>query len=131
MIPDVTLDTTTLRIRVFPTAGSTLFDTYTDIKKAVKIENDSTYYQIKEVPNGYYELIFGDGLTTGKAPKAGNKIVVDYLSTLGSAGNGGVTFTPKSSIRINDVDYNMIVVTTANSAGGAFKENIESMILQI
>jgi len=127
VIPDVTLDTTTLRIRVFPTAGSTLFDTYTDIKKAVRIENDSTYYQIKEVPNGYYELIFGNGLTTGKAPKAGNKIIVDYLSTLGAAGNGGVSFTPKSSVRINDVDYNMIVVTAANSAGGAFKENIESI----
>ena len=127
VIPDVTMDTTTIRVRVFPTAASTLFDTYTDIKKAVRIENDSTYYQIKEVPNGYYELIFGDGLTTGKAPIAGNKIIVDYLSTQGSVANTASSFNASSPITINSVAYNMLVVTESNSAGGAFKENIESI----
>ena len=127
VIPDVTMDTTTIRVRVFPTAASTLFDTYTNIKKAVRIENDSTYYQIKEVPNGYYELIFGDGLTTGKAPIAGNKIIVDYLSTQGSVANTASSFNASSPITINSVAYNMLVVTESNSAGGAFKENIESI----
>ena len=127
VIPDITMDTTTIRVRVFPTASSTIFDTYTDIKKAVKIENDSTYYQIKEVPNGYYELIFGDGTTTGKAPVAGNKIIVDYLSTQGSAANTASTFTPSSTITINSVSYNITTVTESNAAGGAFKESIESI----
>ncbi len=127
VIPDVTMDTTTIRVRVFPTAGSTTFDTYTNINKAVRVENDSTYYQIKEVPNGYYELIFGDGTTTGKAPVAGNKIIVDYLSTQGTTANGGTSFTPKSAIRINNVDYNLTTITEANSAGGAYKESIESI----
>lgn len=127
VIPDVTIDTTTIRVRVFPTASSTTFDTYTDIKKAIKIENESTYYQIKEVPNGYYELIFGDGLTTGKAPVAGNKIVIDYLSTGGAAANTATTFTPSSTITVNSVAYNIITVTESNAAGGAFKESIESI----
>lgn len=127
VIPDVTMDTTTIRVRVFPTASSTLFDTYTDIKKAVRIENDSTFYQIKEVPNGYYELIFGDGLTTGKAPVAGNKIIVDYLSTQGDAANTANTFTPSSTLTINSVAYNITTVTESNAAGGAFKESIESI----
>ena len=121
------MDTTTIRVRVFPTASSTLFDTYTDIKKAVRIENDSTFYQIKEVPNGYYELIFGDGLTTGKAPIAGNKIIVDYLSTQGDAANTANTFTPSSTLTINSVAYNITTVTESNAAGGAFKESIESI----
>lgn len=127
VIPDVTIDTTTIRVRVFPTTSSTTFDTYTDIKKAIKIENESTYYQIKEVPNGYYELIFGDGVTTGKAPVAGNKIVVDYLSTQGSAANTATTFTPSSTITVNSVAYNITTVTESNAAGGAFKESIESI----
>jgi hypothetical protein len=127
VIPDVTIDTTTIRVRVFPTASSTTFDTYTDIKKAIKIENESTYYQIKEVPNGYYELIFGDGLTTGKAPVAGNKIVIDYLSTQGGAANTATTFTPSSTITVNSVAYNITTVTESNAAGGAFKESIESI----
>ena len=127
VIPDITMDTTTIRVRVFPTASSTTFDTYTDIKKAVRIQSDSTYYQIKEVPNGYYELIFGDGVTTGKAPVAGNKIIVDYLSTQGSAANTASTFTPSSTLTINSVSYNITTVTESNAAGGAFKESIESI----
>jgi len=127
VIPDITIDTTTIRVRVFPTASSTTFDTYTDIKKAVRIESDSTYYQIKEVPNGYYELIFGDGTTTGKAPVAGNKIIVDYLSTQGAAANTSSTFTPSSTITVNSVAYNITTVTESNAAGGAFKESIESI----
>ena len=127
VIPDVTIDTTTIRVRVFPTASSTTFDTYTDIKKAVRIENDSTFFQIKEVPNGFYELIFGDGLTTGKAPVAGNKIIVDYLSTQGTAANTASTFTPSSTLTIDSVAYNITTVTESNAAGGAFKESIESI----
>lgn len=127
VIPDITMDTTTIRVRVFPTASSTTFDTYTDIKKAIKIENESTYYQIKEVPNGYYELMFGDGITTGKAPVAGNKIVIDYLSTQGGAANTASTFTPSSTITVNSVAYNITTVTESNAAGGAFKESIESI----
>jgi len=127
VIPDVTIDTTTIRVRVFPTASSTTFDTYTDIKKAVRIENDSTFFQIKEVPNGFYELIFGDGTTTGKAPVSGNKVIVDYLSTQGSAANTASTFTPSSTLTINSVAYNITTVTESNAAGGAFKESIESI----
>ena len=127
VIPDVTIDTTTIRVRVFPTASSTIFDTYTDIKKAVRIENDSTFFQIKEVPNGFYELIFGDGTTTGKAPVSGNKVIVDYLSTQGTAANTASTFTPSSTLTINSVAYNITTVTESNAAGGAFKESIESI----
>ena len=127
VIPDVTIDTTTIRVRVFPTASSTIFDTYTDIKKAVRIENDSTFFQIKEVPNGFYELIFGDGTTTGKAPVSGNKVIVDYLSTQGTAANTASTFTPSSTLTINSVAYNITNVTESNAAGGAFKESIESI----
>ena len=80
VIPDVTMDTTTIRVRVFDTAVSSTFDTYTNINTATRITSTSTHYQIKEVPNGYYEIIFGDGISTGKAPSAGNMIVIDYLS---------------------------------------------------
>ena len=76
VIPDITMDTTTIRIRVFDTAVSSTFDTYTNINTASRITSISTHYQIKEVPNGYYEIIFGDGTSTGKAPSAGNKIVI-------------------------------------------------------
>ena len=127
VIPDITMDHSTMRVRVFNTASSPLFDTYTNINKAVRITDDSTFFQIKEAPNGYYELIFGNGIATGKRPVAGNKIVVDYLSTVGTLANGATTFTPTSTFTVNSVDYNISTTTVTASSGGAYKENIESI----
>ena len=121
VIPDVTIDTSTIRVRVFDTATSTNFTTYTNISKAVRITNDTTYYQIKEVPNGYYEIIFGDGLSTGKAPVAGNKIVIDYLSTKGPEANGASIFSTTAQVE----GVNLVNVTSSAAAGGSFREGIE------
>ena len=127
VIPDVTMDTSTIRVRVFDTANSSTFDTYTNILKAVRVEDTSTYFQIKEVPNGFYEIIFGDGTSTGKAPVAGNKVVIDYLSTQGTIANGGSSFSAVTTIRVGGVEFNLTTVTESASAGGAFKESIESI----
>lgn len=127
VIPDVTIDTSTIRVRVFDTATSTNFTTYTNISKAVRITSDTTYYQIKEVPNGYYEIIFGDGVSTGKAPIAGNKIIVDYLSTKGTLANGASSFTTTAQLTVNSIAYNVVATTANSSAGGAYKESIESI----
>jgi hypothetical protein len=127
VIPDITMDTSTIRVRVFPTASSSSFDTYINIQRALRINNDSKFFQIKEVPNGFYEIIFGDGTTTGKAPVAGNKIVIDYLSTQGTVANNASSFSPSSDVTINGVDYTLVTTTEAASAGGAYKESIESI----
>ena len=127
VIPDITMDTSTIRVRVFPTASSSSFDTYINIQRALRITNDSKFFQIKEVPNGFYEIIFGDGTTTGKAPVAGNKIVIDYLSTQGTVANNASSFSPSSDITVNGVDYTLVTTTEAASAGGAYKESIESI----
>jgi len=127
VIPDVTMDISTIRVRVFPTSGSTIFETYTNIIDGIRILNDSTFYQIKEVPNGYYEIIFGDGLSTGKAPVAGNKIVIDYLSTAGTTANTASIFNTEAVVTVNSVNYNITTVTEAAAAGGSLKESIESI----
>ena len=127
VIPDVTMDTSTIRVRVFDTLTGTTFTTYTNIQDAVRVTDDSALFQIKEVPNGFYELIFGDGLTTGKTPVAGNKIVVDYLSTQGAVANGAKTFTTSVALSVLGVNYPLTATTSSASAGGAFKESIESV----
>ena len=127
VIPDITMDTSTIRVRVFPTASSSSFDTYINIQRALRITNDSKFFQIKEVPNGFYEIIFGDGTTTGKAPVAGNKIVIDYLSTQGTIANNASSFSPSSDVTVNGIDYTLVTTTEAASAGGAYKESIESI----
>tara|TARA_Y100000385_G_scaffold87444_2_gene90042 strand:- start:1485 stop:3314 length:1830 start_codon:yes stop_codon:yes gene_type:complete len=127
VIPDVTIDTSTIRVRVYDSANSLTFTTYTNITQAIRITNDSTFYQIKEVPNGYYEIIFGDGISSGKAPIAGNKVVIDYLSTTGTAANGAATFSTTATISIDGSSYAVNATTSNAAAGGAYKESIESI----
>ena len=132
VIPDITIDTSTIEVNVFETATSTTsVDTYTNINKAVRITSTSTHYQIKEVPNGFYEVIFGDGFTTGKAPAAGSRIEINYLSTKGSVANDASVFT--TTTQFNNTaqspaqTYDLSVTTSSRAAGGAFKESIESI----
>lgn len=127
VIPDITMDTSTLQVRVFETPSSSSFETYTNVNTAVRITEDSKHYQIKEVPNGYYEIIFSDGYTIGKAPESGNKIVLSYLSTVGELANSAEIFTPSADVAVNGTDYPLAVTTEAASADGSQKEELESI----
>lgn len=131
VIPDENLDTTTFKVEVFDTATSSTFTTYTNVNNAVRIDSTSTVYIVREVPNGYYELIFSDGTILGQAPQAGNKIVVSYLAPSGSASNEISTFEAASLITINSVNYNVTVTTPTgtSSSGGSEKESIDSIKL--
>lgn len=127
VIPDDTIDTSTAAVNVFDTTNGASFSAYTSINTAVSVTSTSRYYSINEAPNGYYELNFGDGISFGRAPVAGNKIVVSYLSCLGAEANGGSTFTPTSQVSVLGSGYNLSVTTITNSVTGAPKQSIESV----
>jgi hypothetical protein len=127
VLNDVTMDTATLDVKVYDTSSGSSYTSYTNLRDAIKIDATSTHFQIKEVPNGSYELLFGDGVTTGKKPAAGNKIVVEYLSTAATDANGGTTFSASSDITVNGVEYTLGISTASESAGGAYKESIDSI----
>ena len=131
VIPDTTMDTATAVVKVYENAGSSNPIVYTRLSEAITVSKDSTYYQISEAPNGYYELNFGDGISFGKAPASGNKIEVEYLSVVGSPANGASVFSPQStlSVTVNGEasSFNIIVSTSANSNSGADVQSIESI----
>ena len=129
VIPDNTIDTTTLDVKVYASPTSSSYTTYTLLDNATSVGVDSTYYSIHEAPNGFYEIHFSDGITFGTAPISGNKIVINYLSTVGADANGGSTFAPVSQVTVNAVNYNLGVVTVANSSSGASKEDSEAIRL--
>jgi hypothetical protein len=129
VIPDENVDTTTLSVNVFDTTTSSSFDTYTNVNNSVRINTTSTVYIVREVPNGYYELTFSDGTILGKAPSAGNKIEVKYLSSLGAAANGATTFST-SAINFDSAitgDYTITATKVSESSGGAEKESLDSI----
>jgi len=127
VIPDESMDTATSTVRVYETRNSTSFSTFLPLSQAQSVTATTRYYSLREAPNGYYEITFGDGITTGIAPKAGEVIKVTYLTTSDGAANTATVFIPQAEISVNDVDYVVATSTVARSAGGADKETIESI----
>jgi len=132
VIPDKNLDRSTVTIRVFDTPSATDFQIYTALPEATFINESSLIYVLKESPNGFFELSFGNGNTLGPTPEAGNKITVEYISCSGSIANGGKVFTAAEQLPVtltnNDiVNVDIIASTFSNSIGGAEKENNNSI----
>jgi hypothetical protein len=127
IIPDPNMDIDTAIVRVYETATTSAFTTYQNIKTATLINSQTALYILKESPNGYFELSFGDGVTFGVTPRSGYKIEVDYLSVKGSISNDGSIFTPVSLINVGGTNYILTSSTVTNSFGGDEKEGIESI----
>jgi len=127
VIPDENIDTKTASVLVFDTVSSTQFIQYTPLAEASTIDKDTTVFTIREAPNGFYELNFGDGISFGKKPDPGNKIVVTYLSTKGPAANLADTFTATSDLTVQGINYTLTAVTASEATGGSFKQSIESV----
>lgn len=127
IIPDKNLDIESVVIRVYESAASTAFVTYKNIREATVINDDTRLYILKEAPNGFYELQFGDGVTLGKSPEAGHAIEIDYLSVTGPTANRAAVFNPISVYTHESTTYNFNAVTVVNSIGGAEAEAIESV----
>ena len=123
IIPNENLDLETAEVRVYESPTSTNFITYINLNRATTLTESSTIYVLKESPNGYFELTFGNGNTLGKVPVSGNKIEVSFLSVNGSSPNGARNFTPATQLSGRDIG--LVVKTTA--AGGSSKESIDSI----
>ena len=123
VIPVSNLDLDTIVVRVYDDTSTSYYDVYTNILEATNITSQSKIYAIKETPNGFYELSFGNGVITNQIPNAGNRVQVIYDVVAGPEANGASTFTPESQL-----DGLTITVTTVSSSdGGALKEGIESI----
>lgn len=121
IIPSTELDTTTLKVGVrngTTVGGPSSIVSYSLDSDFVTIDNDSTVYFLEEVENYQYKILFGDGVL-GKAVENGNEILLEYLISSGTLGNGATSFT--SPIQ------NVIVSNVETSIGGQSRETDESI----
>ena len=138
VIPDEDMDISTAIVRVFEDQKSSLIDggsefsLYTDLLQATTITSESRLYVLRESPNQYYELSFGNGTSLGIAPDAGNVISVDYLRTSGATANGISSLTLAQDIQLGDYTVqpqNVSISVLSRASGGGDKESIESIRL--
>lgn len=123
VIPEANLDIETVRVRVYDNTSTSVYDAYTNINEATNINSDSKIFVIKETPNGFYEISFGNGIITDQIPRPGNRVQVLYETVSGPEANGAVTFEDTTGLFIDPNPPRTISI----SSSGSFKEGIESI----
>lgn len=127
VIPDENLDTSSITVTVFESAGDATGTTYSDIQNLTRLTSTTKAYNVQETPNGFYELIFGND--TGVVPTAGNRILVTYLQSSGIESNTASVFTASSQVNVGGTNQTLSVTTQSAAAGGAAKQSIDSIKL--
>jgi len=122
-IPDPSIDTSSLVVKVKDNNTTTSYDVYTIVRNFVEIDSNTKAYFLQEGVDGTYQVYFGDGIA-GRKLQAGNVIELEWLSTNGALANGASTFTLSTSIQGNS---NVTVTTLSKAVAGGDRENIDSI----
>ena len=123
IIPNDSVDTTTLRIKVQESSSDSTTSTYTLANGITGLDSTSKVYFLQEIESGRFEVYFGDGVL-GKSVADGNIIIMDYINTNRAEANSATTFTLGGTIG----GFSTATVTTISVAsGGADPEAITSI----
>ena len=120
------VDTETMRVRVYSNPNTNEYDEYTKYVNISEVREDSQVYYIRENPFGRYEMNFGDNFM-GKKPGDGSHVVVDFLETHGVEANNIQFLTALDSI---EGLSNIVVTNTyegSSTSGGLDRETIDSI----
>lgn len=124
IIPNTAVDLSTVSLRVQTNSTSSTFNTFTTAGSLVDISPTTRAYWIKEIDDGLYEIVFGDGII-GKALEPGNVVHINYTVSKMDAANGarlfnynGATIVPSSTVS---------VTTVSPATNGSMVEDIDSI----
>ena len=123
IVPNNTVDTTTLTVKVQESSSDSTTNTYTLATGITELDSTSKVFFLQEVENGRFEVYFGDGVL-GKSVADGNIIILEYINCNRDAPNGATTFVLSGTIG----GFPSATVTTAsNASGGTGLESITSI----
>jgi hypothetical protein len=124
ILPNKNVDLDTVRVRVQENSQSSEFNTFTSATSLVDADASTRVYWVKEIDDGVYELVFGDGIL-GQALTPGNIVNVDYFVSNLDGPNGARVFTYDGSLPIPGSIVTVNVVNPAS--GGDSAEDIQSI----
>ena len=125
LLNDARSDNTTLTVKVQNSSSDSSTTTYTKATDITQLSASSTVYFLQETDSGLYEVYFGDGVVS-KGLSDGNIVILQYVVTNKTAGNGAFAFSSPSSI---DGETDITVTTVGSASGGAESESIQSVKL--
>ena len=128
-IENAAVDTNTLKVRVYQSTTSSVYDTYSLANNILDVGTDDKVFFINEMEDETYELFFGDGIL-GRKLENGEVVEINYVVTNGPATNGAKTFN-FNGILFDENDQAVVVPfninnisTVENATGGADIESI-------
>ena len=98
VLPNDSIDTSTLRVFVKESSSSTTQTEYKLLDSIVGITSITNMFLIQETSDEKYELLFGDGIF-GKKLASGNVVTASYIKTDGKDGNGATNFNYAGTIK--------------------------------
>ena len=126
------VDTNTVKIRIYQSAGSSIYDDYTVASNILDIGATDKVFFVSEQEDENYEIFFGDGVL-GKKLEDGNVVQISYVVTNGDATNGAKTFTFNGVLEDQNntpltTPFGITTLTTSSIAsGGAAIETIDKI----
>jgi len=124
IIPNASVDTTTIRAQVQTSLSDLSVTTWPVSTTMLDIKADTKTFWIEEGIDGLFQLRFGDGVL-GQKLDTGNILNVDYISSSGTGPNGCKTFGCSNTISASG--ESIVVTTSSPASGGATQETIDEI----
>lgn len=130
-IKEQTVDTSTLRVKVYPHDNTLDFEAFLDSSNFTIFTPESNAYFLSENYDGIYQIEFGDGII-GKALNNLQVIEIEYLATIEKPENAnsisGFIFGGTSSVEFNNIVADPeSIVTVEPASGGRIRETLNEI----
>ena len=123
LLTNKNVDTSSVRVTVIEDLGATVLS-YNKASSLFGLTAESKVFFIQGAENSAYEIVFGDNITAGRAPKDNSVVLVEYRISSGELPNGCNVFKPDGAV---DGETNITITTNTKALGGSVSESVESI----
>jgi hypothetical protein len=128
LLPDTSIDTSTIRVSVQPSSSNTQVSVYLLATDSSNTTSQSEVFFLQESLSEEYQIYFGDN-KIGKKLEDGSVITIEYLTTNGELANKANNFVATDTLTdsLNDTNIDFVIDPVSPASGGAEKESIDEI----
>lgn len=127
-IPNLNIDTSTIRVTVQNSFSDLTQTTYVPAQGLEGLTGESLVYFIDQNPTGTYEIYFGDNIL-GKKLVPGNLVKIEYLVSNGSLCNVSNNIDQEFTLStiVSNLSVTSTILATENSTGGDEPDTLDEI----
>ena len=127
VLPDSSVDTTTISVSVQESASNTSTTVYNKVTEVLDIGPASEVFFLQEEKNGKYEIYFGNGVSPTLPD--GAVVKANYVVTNGAVVNKANNFVATSSVSdsLSESLNTFVISPISAAAGGAEREAVDAI----